>query len=414
MAGEIIRTGICIVGAGPAGAAASLELSKSCIPHLLVDASVFPRHKACGDILTSGAIRALNRLHPGILGTLKDRNQLRPVWKTLVFPPNNEPISLDFLPLDGRDGEPGCLAVSRYDLDLALIEKVKESSFADFREGFRIKSAENTGTGMRLETEDGRVVEAELVIFASGSGGSLLTSLGHPLPSEETALGIRAHYEGVQWNPEETALFLQADSMPGGLYLTPLPDGSCNVNLVLSARKLKKDKVVLRDQMEELLGSNLRLKQAFSHARRKGNPEGSVLSLGLRKRKISGNRYLLAGDAAGLTEFFSGNGIPQAFASGQLAAQYAGRALSAKDFSADVFKAYDREIFRKISPQNTGARLAFPLLHQAFFSRLMLRFLNHLSSRPQTSPMLRSLLYAKRPWHILRNPFFFYRLLWQK
>jgi len=45
----IIKTAICIIGAGPAGAITSLFLSKMKIPHVIIDAAEFPRDKVCGD-----------------------------------------------------------------------------------------------------------------------------------------------------------------------------------------------------------------------------------------------------------------------------------------------------------------------------------------------------------------------------
>lgn len=414
MAEDIIRTDICIVGAGPSGAAASIELSKAGINHIIADSAGFPRHKPCGDILTSGVLRALRRLNPEILTQLSDGGFLAPVWKTQVFPPNGKPISLDFLPLDGKEGQASCYSVSRYDLDLALVKIIKESPYADFRENCRIKSASHSESWMRLETENGPVIEASLVIFATGSGSSILNSLGHPAAKEETAVGIRAHYEGVNWNSAETGLFLDAGCMPGGLYITPLPGGICNVNLVISLEKVRKEKLILREKMEELLQSIPSLKRAFASARRIGNPEGSKLFLGTRPRNVSGERYLLAGDAAGLIEFFSGNGIPQAFSSGEIAAGFAAKVLEENNFSAVHLKQYDAELYRKIRTDKIGGQVIFPLLHRPAISRLVLRFLNHLSSRPGTNDSLRDLLYAKKPARLLRSPSFFYNLFWRK
>jgi flavin-dependent dehydrogenase len=411
MAEERIQTGICIVGAGPAGAAASITLSKAGVAHLIVDAANFPRHKPCGDILTSGVLRALNRLNPEILSALKNENRLSSVWKTLVYPPNGQPISLDFLPLDGKEGEASCYSVSRHDLDLALIQQIRQSPFADFREACRIKSAENSENYMLLKTEGGLSIEASLVIFANGSGSKLLSSLGHSAANEETAVGVRAHYEGVNWKPEVTALFLHPECMPGGLYITPLAGGICNVNLVMSLEKVKNEKKILRDKMDEMIQSIPDLKSAFAAARRIGNPEGSKLFLGVRPRKVSGERYLLAGDAAGLIEFFSGNGIPQAYSSGEIAAKIALEILSGNNFTAKSMMTYDRELYRKIKPDKIGGQFIFPLLHRTFFSRLLLRFLNHLSARPLTNTLLRDLLYEKNPGKLLRSPAFLYRLL---
>jgi flavin-dependent dehydrogenase len=49
---------IVIIGAGPAGATASLFLAKEKIPHTIIDKAIFPRDKICGDAL-SGKVRPI-------------------------------------------------------------------------------------------------------------------------------------------------------------------------------------------------------------------------------------------------------------------------------------------------------------------------------------------------------------------
>ena len=60
-------TKICIVGAGPAGATTSIFLGKMGIPHIIVDAAVFPRDKVCGDGLDLNTIRVLNHINPDLV-----------------------------------------------------------------------------------------------------------------------------------------------------------------------------------------------------------------------------------------------------------------------------------------------------------------------------------------------------------
>ncbi|MEX0767121.1 MAG: FAD-dependent monooxygenase, partial [Microthrixaceae bacterium] len=53
---------VLIVGGGPAGSAAAITLAKAGVETLLIDKAVFPRDKICGDGLTTGALRLLERL----------------------------------------------------------------------------------------------------------------------------------------------------------------------------------------------------------------------------------------------------------------------------------------------------------------------------------------------------------------
>ena len=60
----ISRVGI--IGAGPAGAAAALQLNQLGIDCVVVDKAVFPRDKICGDGLSGKVITCLNRIDPEI------------------------------------------------------------------------------------------------------------------------------------------------------------------------------------------------------------------------------------------------------------------------------------------------------------------------------------------------------------
>ncbi len=58
----MLETEILVVGAGPAGSAAAITLANAGRDVTLVDKATFPRDKCCGDGLTSGALRMLERL----------------------------------------------------------------------------------------------------------------------------------------------------------------------------------------------------------------------------------------------------------------------------------------------------------------------------------------------------------------
>jgi len=55
----MIKTDVCIIGAGPSGASTSLMLSKMKISHYIIDKSTFPRDKTCGDGLILYAYKSL-------------------------------------------------------------------------------------------------------------------------------------------------------------------------------------------------------------------------------------------------------------------------------------------------------------------------------------------------------------------
>jgi flavin-dependent dehydrogenase len=63
---------------------------------------------------------------------------------------------------------------------------------------------------------------------------------------------------------------------------------------------------------------------------------------------LSGDRFLLLGDAANLIDPFTGEGIGNAIRSGRVAAEHLLKAFERNRFDAEFNKTYDREIYRKM------------------------------------------------------------------
>jgi menaquinone-9 beta-reductase len=69
-------------------------------------------------------------------------------------------------------------------------------------------------------------------------------------------------------------------------------------------------------------------------------------TLGTKKRKISGNRFLLTGDAAFLIDPFTGEGIGNAMTSGMMAANQVIRSVQQEKYDTNFLSAYDEEVYK--------------------------------------------------------------------
>jgi menaquinone-9 beta-reductase len=58
----VLAADVVVIGGGPAGSAAAIELARAGRDVTLVDRARFPRDKACGDGITTGALRLLEVL----------------------------------------------------------------------------------------------------------------------------------------------------------------------------------------------------------------------------------------------------------------------------------------------------------------------------------------------------------------
>src|SRR5277367_3732369 len=100
---------VIVIGAGPAGSTAALQLAKAGIKVLLVDKSEHPRFKVCGSCLSLRGVQLLEEL--GVLGKIE---ALRPIpIKALSLYSGERSVSLTL---------PGGWIISRSALDAALVE----------------------------------------------------------------------------------------------------------------------------------------------------------------------------------------------------------------------------------------------------------------------------------------------------
>ena len=91
-----MATDVCILGAGPGGAAAALFLAKEGIPCIVVDKAEFPRDKVCGDALSGKVVEILNRYDRSLVERLsRDAQQLN-CWGVTFVAPNLEELSIPF------------------------------------------------------------------------------------------------------------------------------------------------------------------------------------------------------------------------------------------------------------------------------------------------------------------------------
>ena len=88
------------------------------------------------------------------------------------------------------------------------------------------------------------------------------------------------------------------------------------------------------------------IRDRFKDAELIGDIKGFGLPLGSKKRIISGDHYMLVGDAGHLIDPLTGEGIGNAIYSGVIAADHAEKCLEANDFSAKFMLGYDTRIQR--------------------------------------------------------------------
>lgn len=100
--------------------------------------------------------------------------------------------------------------------------------------------------------------------------------------------------------------------------------------------------------MEDIIKTHPAISQRFNNARVSGKVEGYGLPLGSKKTIISGDHFMLAGDAASLIDPATGEGIGQSMISGRYAGWQAIQCFEQHNFSAAFMKQYDGQLHKKL------------------------------------------------------------------
>ncbi len=320
-----------VVGAGPAGSLAAHDLAAAGARVLLVDRAAFPRDKPCGGGVLIGAARHLPfSIEPVVERTLSDfRVRYRRDWT-----------------FEHHSDAPLVHMTRRARLDAYLAEQAVAAG-ATFQDGRRVRSVEPAGDGVTVRFEGGGAATAATLVAADGVNGVCRRAVG--LPPLRAAVAMEADSPGV---PGDWARYvgIELGSMPGG-YGWVFPKGDhCNIGVggwLATGPRLRRELdaygAVERFAAPELAGHR-----------------GYRLPLRDIGSPVVAGRVALVGDAAGLVDQLSGEGIGNAFRSGRMAAAAVARLLAGE---APDLGGYQRALEETIDAELTVSRQLSDLLH---------------------------------------------------
>ncbi len=224
--------------------------------------------------------------------------------------------------------------------------------------------------------------------------------------------GLRVYYKNVTNFHEENFIELHffKDVLPGYLWIFPLPNNEANIGIGMLSSYVSKKKVNLKKVLANLIENHPNLKERFKNATALETMKGFSLPLGSKKRKISSNRVLLLGDAAGLIDPFSGEGIANAIRSGRVAAKHLKKCFELNDFSKVQNLKYEKEIYRLMSKEFKVSRTLQNLCKHP-------RLFNFVVNKANKNDALRDFLIGTledvEKKKLLTKPSFYYRLFFK-
>lgn len=314
-----------VIGAGPAGAFTALQLARAGKKVLLLDKAHFPRPKVCGSCINQSALGVLQRaeLEDVLLG-----NGAIPLSSLELFDGS----------LSATIQIAGGFALSRICLDTALI-RAAQSAGTVFAAGVSARLSAATGEDSRVlfatkekDFEGAPGFEQELVskvtIVADGLNGHALD----PLPDFSTIVATDARFGcGTTFENAGAGSLANGYYRSGRIYmacqqggyvgLVVLENGDIDVACAL-------DRCYVRQQGSLALAVAAILKQCklplpVSYEEFSGKQWHGTDLLTRRRRKISGQRLFVVGDACGYPEPLTGEGIAWALESAEAVAPLA-------------------------------------------------------------------------------------------
>jgi geranylgeranyl reductase family protein len=289
------RVDVLVAGAGPAGSATALQLARAGARVVLADRARFPRDKPCGGGLTGRALRQAPCGVGPVVEHVVDTFELR-------------------LGTGGRfrrrSSTPLIAMTQRRRLDAYLAEQAAAAG-ADFRDGARVDGIELASDGVTADV-GGSPVRADVLVGADGANGVVARAAGlDPQIVHGVALEGNVSWERLDAARYDRIAVVELGTIPGG-YGWVFPKGDhANVGvggwgregprLRAQLDRLAREEGLAGDDLQDVRGHRLPMRRL-----------GAV---------PAGDRVLLVGDAAGLVDPLSGDGIYEAFVSARLAAE---------------------------------------------------------------------------------------------
>ncbi len=354
-------TKVIIGGAGPAGATAAFFLARSGVDVLLVDQATFPRYKTCGDGLGSMGMNMLAKM--GLIEWVTS-NEFNEITHVLTSSPNGNFIRTRPDPTISTHNH----VVPRIELDARLVETAVRAG-ARLMQGTRITGMERLGADrVRLMTKtanSAETLQAPLLIAADGGQASFTRRLGLDSRAPEH-VAMRAYYDGDVGDPRQIELHWDKSILPGYGWVFPLGGGRANVGVGLHAADVRRLRLNLRNVLATFVEKNPHAQARLKHATRVGAPQGHPIRTDAQSTSPYLDNVMIVGEAAGLVNPLTGEGIGPAMISGEIAAHYALCALESGDFLSNGLAAYGRAIRRRFIPRHYLARFACSLMSQAW------------------------------------------------
>ena len=336
---------VAIIGGGPAGSTAAALLALAGRRVIVFEREKFPRFHI-GESLLPFSMKAFTRL--GLHEKFLRAGFMKKFGGEIVGACSESGTKFYFK--DGyRSQTDHAYQVTRGDFDKVLLDHAVECG-AEVHEETSVDRAEFSNDEVELGIKCNgsfHSIRARYVIDASGR----TSVLGRKFKIKKTydhlqKLSIFAHYDGV-WRAEgiDGTLTVLIRAIDRWFWLIPLSAERTSVGVVLDAEAFRNSKLRAEDFLEQALSEQPIIAKRMTDARRVSQVYVEA-DFSYRSARLHGDRWLLAGDAAGFIDPIFSSGVFLAVFSSELCADVLNEVLDHPRKARRLFAGYERAVNR--------------------------------------------------------------------
>jgi geranylgeranyl reductase family protein len=283
-----------IVGAGPAGTSAAYHLAKKGHSVLILEKASFPRNKPCGGGVSPAIAQWFDfDFSPVIDNTV---NKVKYTWKM------DDPVEVDL------QGVQPMWMVKRDVFDNFLAQQAQDRG-AQLKDNVEVIGVKSSGDRWQVNTTNG-VFESRYLIAADGAKGPMANWLGFEESSKFVSCSLEVTAQ-VPADRKQVASFDFGSIKGGFLWSFPKSDGYSISGAFVKGKGKPQDLQKQIQNYASFLGANT-ANSTYTE---------SAMNLWAENRVLHTNRALLAGEAAGMADPLTGEGIRPAIFTGLKAAE---------------------------------------------------------------------------------------------
>ena len=378
---------VIVVGAGPAGSSAARVCAQHGLKVALLEKASFPRPKPCAGAASVRTLDALKVIGVHVPTRLVERR----IYGLQMMGPDWQPLTI-------RCTRLLAYTVLRTKFDAFLAQEAVAAG-AELHENREVTAVERQANQGICHTHHGSFA-GRLVIGADGAAGIVgrSTGLRSPAKPDDLALGLEvdvpipAEDFGTAIDP--SLLILWFLWVPLGYYWAFPRRQSLSLGVGGIAARM--------GNMPNLLAAFAKLlrRQTGLHLGPLRNVRGHLLPATGFQLPVSSDRVLLAGDAAGFIDTFTGQGICYAVESGILAGRTAVGAVDRGNFTAESLEAYPGRAVRLFGEELRRSVLVARLIHAHLYG--VFRLVRHIWAKSRIVEDLATGAFSYD--RMLRNP----------